>query len=240
MDEAIINQFQEIVQKAQFKPGMIGLDAGCGVGGGAIYIAKNTGTKVVGITIAPSQVIESRKNAVLAGVETLTEFREMDYSHTDFPDNYFDVIFAIESVCHSSSKGEFLKESRRILKPGGKLIISDGYLRRMPNNDTERQIVSTLCRVWRLGEMIEVGQMTKSITAAGFDLISCQDMASRVRPTFKRMQYLIMLARPLVWLSGLIQTDFLRMVRDNSDSMEFYARGDKLGLVGHFTHVAIK
>lgn len=239
-DEALLNQFKFVLEQTKIKSGHKVLDAGCGVGGGAIYIAKNTGAKVVGITIVSDQVNDANKNAKRAQVSNLVDFRLMDYAKTSFEDNTFDVVFAIESICHAYPKIDFLNESYRILKPGGLLIMSDGYVKRTPKNVGERKIITMLCKVWRLKELIEIDKMNALIEKVGFKLVEVKDQASRVRPTFKRMRLLVFLACPLVWLSRYIKLNLLEIIKDNSDSMKYYAFGDALGLVGHYTHVARK
>jgi cyclopropane fatty-acyl-phospholipid synthase-like methyltransferase len=113
-DEAIINQYKYLVAKASIDQSKKVLDAGCGVGGGAIYIAKHTGATVVGITISPEQIIEAKKNARKAKVDHLTKFTLEDYTKTGFADNSFDVVFAIESVCYAYPKYVFLREASYI------------------------------------------------------------------------------------------------------------------------------
>lgn len=54
--QAILNENREVVRLGRIKKNMRILDAGCGVGGTAIYIAKHTGAKIWGITIDPNQV----------------------------------------------------------------------------------------------------------------------------------------------------------------------------------------
>ncbi len=55
-DEAIRNRFQYVIDQAGIKKNMLVLDAGCGVAGGAIYVAKHAGAIVEAITITPKQV----------------------------------------------------------------------------------------------------------------------------------------------------------------------------------------
>lgn len=230
-DEALNNQFKQVVEKAEVKKNMKVLDAGCGVGGGAIYIARHTGASVTGITISPDQVAEARSNAKHANVERKAEFLLADYTKMPFADQSFDVVFAIESACYAYPKQSFLKEAYRVLKPGGTLVTSDGYTTRKPNSEEEKKILTRFCEGWRLKELIDVNQMTRAIKDSGFRGVQLIDKTREVQSSLARMKWLIMLAKPLLWLG---------IIRDNVQSMQASIDGVKRGLMGYYLHVAHK
>jgi len=103
---------------------MIILDAGCGVGGTSIYLGnKFPRAKFIGITISRKQVELAKRFARERNFNKNTSFFVMDYMKTAFPRNYFDDIFALESISYAPYKRGFVKEMHRILKPGGKLVV---------------------------------------------------------------------------------------------------------------------
>ena len=104
------------------------LDAGCGVGGSSVWLAKQHGVNVVGITLVESQVQDARKNVEKEGLSDKVQFQVADYCHTPFEDASFDVVWAVESQCHANNKLDFYKEAYRLLKPGGHLVVAD-YVR---------------------------------------------------------------------------------------------------------------
>jgi tocopherol O-methyltransferase len=130
------------------------LDAGCGVGGASLYISQHTGAEVFGISIVEDQLAVANKIKLKRGLKNI-DFSNQDFTKTNFKNGYFDVIFGIESVCHAYPKSEFLKEACRVLKPGGELIIIDGYKRREVSTDIERVIDNDFCRGWKLQEMCQ-------------------------------------------------------------------------------------
>src|SRR3989344_597198 len=136
--EALLNENKFLANFADIKVGEQVLDAGCGVGGSSIWLARQRLAKVIGITLSEKQIKEARKLAKRAGVDTEAQFQLKDFLKTGFEDNSFDVVWAIESVCHAENKIDFLREAYRILKSGGRLIIADGVLKRDPNPDEEK------------------------------------------------------------------------------------------------------
>ncbi len=100
------------------------LDAGCGVGGTCIYLGnKYPKSTFIGITISKRQVDLARKFAKERNHNKNVSFMVMDYMKTEFPSNFFDGIFALESISYAPSKKKFIDEMHRILKPNGKLAI---------------------------------------------------------------------------------------------------------------------
>src|SRR5258708_27943241 len=84
------------------------LDAGCGVGGTAIWLAGEFGARVVGITPVAGQVTRARRLAGVRQVADLVSFDQQDYRSPTFPDASFDVVWAQESVCHAPDKQSFV------------------------------------------------------------------------------------------------------------------------------------
>jgi cyclopropane fatty-acyl-phospholipid synthase-like methyltransferase len=101
------------------------LDAGCGVGGTALYLADNyPSTKITGITICSDQVTLAQRYAKEKQIDNVT-FMLQDYLHTSFSSEIFDGILALESLNHTDDYPQFIQEMYRILKPQGKLVIID-------------------------------------------------------------------------------------------------------------------
>src|SRR2546430_12085292 len=104
-----------------------------GVGGSAIWLARTFDVQMVGITPVSSQVERARGFAAQRGVSDRVRFAKEDYLHTSFPDASFDVIWAVESICHAADKAAFYREARRLLRPGGRLgIVEDLRTARPP------------------------------------------------------------------------------------------------------------
>jgi SAM-dependent methyltransferase len=92
---------------------------GCGVGGGAIFLASTLGCRVTGISLSEGQVEKAKDVAGNTTIGDLVDFKVMNYLETDFPDESFDVVWACESICYADNKEKFIREAFRILKPGG-------------------------------------------------------------------------------------------------------------------------
>jgi len=110
------------------------LDAGCGVGGTSIYLAKKyPALEFVGITVTPGQLQLAQTFAQERKCHNV-QFFLRSYVDTGFPDNSFDGIYALESACYATNMDAFIDEMQRILKPGGVLVVVDGFRTDRPLN----------------------------------------------------------------------------------------------------------
>jgi tocopherol O-methyltransferase len=172
------------------------LDAGCGVGGSAIWLAANRGAEVIGITPVASQVARARRYARRRGVEKLVTFEQQDYLDTPYHDASFDVVWAQESVAHTEHKDAFLAEAFRLLRPGGRLVVVDFFRRGRPYaQPDERQLLKALAD-WASPDLSTTGELDGWARQTGFADIIWRDITDNVRPSWRRLYLLAMAAYP--------------------------------------------
>jgi tocopherol O-methyltransferase len=163
------------------------LDAGCGVGGSAIYLGRRIGCRVLGITLSRSQVRRAERNAARSRVSELVHFEVRDFLATGFPDASFDVVWAIESVCHAENKPDFLREAHRILRPGGRLIVADGFAVKTELSRDEAALMRAWLDGWAVPSIATAEQFRSDMQAAGFRVVREQDATENVLPSSRRL-----------------------------------------------------
>lgn len=173
------------------------LDAGCGYGGSAIWLAKNIGCEVVGLTVVPYQVREAEKFAEKYALSDTVSFRVGDYAHTPFPSNSFTVVWGLESIVHAESKKDFVNEAHRLLKAGGRILISEYMLRENPPlSDDEQKILYPWLKGWAMPSLLTPGEYESLLTDAGFKNVKIHDLTENVRPSLRRLERLSNLGLP--------------------------------------------
>jgi tocopherol O-methyltransferase len=197
--QSLLRMNEIMMETAGIKKGDKVLDAGCGVGGSSIWLAKHTGCQVTGITLSERQVELAKENATRNGVEAATDFMVMDYAETRFPGESFDIVWGCESVCYASDKNAFIKEAFRLLRPGGRLVVADGFVTKFIHND--RPVIKKWLEGWQVNHLISPGRFKNQMQLEGFMDADYRDITKHVMHSSRRLlKYYFLASGYQLWM----------------------------------------
>ena len=165
--DALVNTNKVFAELAGIKAGDKVLDAGCGIGGSSFWLAKNLDARPTGITLSQGHVDHCNNRSKVLGLSDKTNFVVGDYINSPFEDESFDVIWSCETLCYIAEKEEFYKESYRLLKPGGRVIIADGILTEKVNTPDEKKIMDDWNKGWAMQGLYTKAKHEEAAKAAG-------------------------------------------------------------------------
>jgi len=142
------------------------LDLGSGAGVDVFLAAREVGPegRVIGVDMTPAMIDRARLNAAREGCANV-EFRLGEIEHLPLPDASVDVIVSNCVVNLSPEKPQVFREAFRVLRPGGRMVLSDLVLERPLPAETRDSIEAT---VGCIGGASLRGEYLAMIREAGF------------------------------------------------------------------------
>lgn len=189
-------------------PGSQVLDAGCGVGHVALYMASR-GLRVTAIDVLDHHLAKAKRNVARSGALcSLVSVQKMDYHHLEtLPSESHDGVYTMETLVHATDPLEVLKGFYRILRPGGHVAMHEYD----HDYESDEVIGKTLAKLMR--EVSEYGAMPtwqrarrgyykQILEEAGFIDVEEHDYSENVRPMLR-----------LFWLLSAIPYYFIVLFR---------------------------
>ena len=198
--DALKNMNRVLADRVRIQPGERVLDAGCGVGGSSLWLATERGAEVVGITLAARQAAMARDNAMRRGVTDRVQFEVADFTATPFPDASFDVVWAVESMCHAPRKAAFYREAARLLRPGGRVVVADFVRAARPLDSTGERLLHEWLDGWAVPDIDTPGEHLEHLACAGFAEPRLDDVTTHTRPSLRRLYRMAYWTYPLAVL----------------------------------------
>jgi len=234
--EALENEDRSLARIAGIGAGDRVLDAGCGYGTSALWLAREAGAEVVGVDLAPGHVARARRLAVQAGLADRVGFYHRDFRRTGFADGSFDVVWAVESVCQAADGAGFLAEVHRLLKPGGRLVLADLFRTTRCMGEEEEALLRRCLSGWAIADLPTGEELCGAAEEVGFSHVGLEDATAEVWPSSRRLHRRARLGLPVargLHRAGTLSEERLAAVR--SALLQFEALGRALWFYGVLT-----
>jgi len=157
---------------AELKPGEVVLDLGSGGGIDVLLSARRVspGGNAYGLDMTDEMLALANENKRQAGVENV-EFLKGEIEHIPLPDSSVDVIISNCVINLSADKDKVLAEAFRVLKPGGRLAVSDVVTRGEIPSEIRKNV---LLWVGCVAGALEENEYKTKLTAAGFEQVGIE------------------------------------------------------------------
>jgi SAM-dependent methyltransferase len=202
------------------------VDLGCGVGASLCYLAERLPIRGTGITLSALQARLGTERASDRGVSDRVTCIEGDYG--DLPPSVApaDLAYAIESFVHSPAPDRFFAECRRLVRPGGLLVICDDVRRPVTEEAAVRAASRTIdrfCRGWHVNTVVDQDELRRLARTAGFEHETTVDLTPSLELGRTRDRAISLLGTVCDWLS--IDTTRLDYLLGGAALQQCLARG---------------
>ena len=215
--DAQMRSIHVLIEGCGLGPGKRVLDAGCGLGGPAVALAKEYGVRVTGLTNCEPHVVVAAEFAERQGVDHLVEFRHGDFMDMPFPDESFDVVINQESFCYAPDKRAYLQGVSRVLKPTGHWRMADSVLSGKPMSGSQQEVFVNMQRGYRIPPFPSLNEVLATLEQTGFEELWERDLDEEVLPeTERRSKWwkLVVLLTPPPRLEDLSLHEFMQATID--------------------------
>lgn len=199
---------QRLYETLDLPRGAAVLDAGCGVGHVALFMARR-GLNMTAIDVVEHHVVKAQRNTAASGSLPVT-VRRADYHHLDFlADESFDGVYSMETLVHATDLERVLRGFFRLLKPGGHVahheyetVDVDGL-----KQSTGGLLLADVHSVVALSAMpldpMKAGTFKATLEKVGFVDVQVTDYSENVRPMLRLFFALAIVPYLFVKLLGL-------------------------------------
>lgn len=163
------------------------LELGAGNGSNSAYLAQaNPTIKFMSLDLSKKPL--NKFNSITNFEQQLGDYHDLNV----YKDESIDLIFAIETICHSQRKDKVLGEAYRKLKKGGFLIIFDGYINKeqVKLTEDEKLAKELVEKTMAVDSFDNVKDFEKIISGSNFALLEKEDLTQYVLPSMRRFEKL--------------------------------------------------
>ncbi|WP_395316538.1 SAM-dependent methyltransferase [Variovorax sp. UC74_104] len=162
------------------------IDMGCGAGATArTLVGDDASLYAVTVTNVAVQNRIAAKLDAAAGVADRMAHIEADYTRTGLPAAQADGAWALESACYAggTDKADFVREAARLLKPGARLAVVDGFLLRHRPGRLANWLHRLWADSWAVPTLAVRDDFVAALRANGFDNVEVKSLRWRVAPS---------------------------------------------------------
>lgn len=184
-EEATARLTAIVVERLRVGPGARVLDLGCGYGRPAAEAARSTGARVTAVDVDRRALAAAAEHVRRAGLDGLVSVMMCDGRALPFPPDRFDAVMSIESTPHFDI-AELYPRLRRVLRPGGRLVVETPVLLEPMTPRLERR-VSDFFELLRIRSFETAETHVRTAAESGLRVEEIVDLTEHVGSSFGRL-----------------------------------------------------
>ena len=191
--EATARANAKFARAAGIEPDMDMLEVACGVGGASRYAVRHHGVRAVATNLSRNQLAIARELTEDA-IANRISYEYADFHDLPYTDARFDVWWCATSMFHAVDKPRVLREAFRVLRPGGRLVLTELTASESLNPERLTELSANahspgLWSPWQYDAQFE---------QLGFQCLECEDLSERGIWAWNRLPLELERLRPAI------------------------------------------
>jgi MPBQ/MSBQ methyltransferase len=176
----------QVFRRLALRDGMKVLDLGCGLGAPTRTLISRHDVATMAVTKVEWQLAMARKLSEGIPARGSVEWKLGDFTALDLPDGAFQAAFSIEASCHAegADKAAFVQECSRLLAPGAKLVVADGFMKRSVGLPRwYAALLGYMTRNWAVERFADLPAFCACLERHGLTVLAAEDISWRISPS---------------------------------------------------------
>jgi hypothetical protein len=183
MEEALhpggLNLTKRMAEVANLDRAQQILDVGCGRGTSILFFTRQYGCSGMGVDLSPVSIAVASDRSVADGLADKVRFSVACADELPCDDNQFDVVFSECTLSLANSKAKVFHELARVVKPGGRIVISDIALKHTLSSEFKQDLGFVCC----FSEALTLEGYQALASDAGLTLLLAEDHSIALKQT---------------------------------------------------------
>jgi MPBQ/MSBQ methyltransferase len=177
---------RQVFRRLDLRDGMSVLDLGCGLGAPTRTLIAEHDVAATAVTKVEWQIEKARQLSAGLPARGSVEWKLGDYTALDLPGGAFQAAFSIEASCHAegAEKEPFVRECARLLAPGAKLVIADGFMKKSVGLPRwYAALLAYMNRSWAVERFADLAAFRACLERHGFTVAAEEEISWRIAPS---------------------------------------------------------
>jgi sarcosine/dimethylglycine N-methyltransferase len=183
------------------------LDIGAGYGGAARRLVKRYGCRFICLNLSEAENERNRELNKAAGLEDRIEVIDGSFEDVPVPDASVDAVWSQDAILHSGNRGRVFDEVHRVLKPGGRFVMTDP----MRSDDCPEGVLDPILARIHLSDLGSPGFYKAQAKRLGWKDLGYEDHADQLVNHYTRVLETTKAQEPR--LTGMISADYIERMK---------------------------